>query len=115
LIVNINAFRTILQKASSSVNYNWDQNIKYEKVIVRLIPILSTPDRQDTINGLRNLLDPNFSLITDVRDTIASTGTASNVIIGFFNIVSVICILLCFFTLSVSFESNVRENRLIFN
>jgi hypothetical protein len=60
--------------------------MKFEKVLVKLKSVLSTPERQDTINGLRNLIDPDFSLITDVRDTIQSTGTASTVIVGFFNV-----------------------------
>lgn len=45
-----------------------------------------------------------------VNTRVASTGTATAVLMGFFNIVAAIAVVLCFFILMLSFTANVREN-----
>lgn len=48
--------------------------------------------------------------VTDLSDIQASTNTAVWLIQLFYNIVAIAAIILCFFTLSISFAANVKDN-----
>jgi ABC-type antimicrobial peptide transport system permease subunit len=71
---------------------------------------LSTNERIDLINAIRNYVDQDNTDVTDVIATVQSTKVATDAILLFFNIVAVITTLLCFLILWLSFIANVKEN-----
>lgn len=81
-----------------------------QKVLVNLKSGLSRDQREQVINGLRNYLPNDSFLVFDTTDLLKSTSVAINMLIVFFNVVSVIAVILCFFLLWLSFDANVREN-----
>ena len=45
-----------------------------------------------------------------MKDLLKSTAKTSTALLGFFNIVAAIAVVLCFFILTISFTANVRDN-----
>jgi ABC-type antimicrobial peptide transport system permease subunit len=71
----------------------------------------ATFEQRDALtNGLRNFLKSDRIQLTDTAEIITATDTAITILNLFFNVVAMIVLILCFFTLLVSFTSNVNEN-----
>jgi ABC-type antimicrobial peptide transport system permease subunit len=81
-----------------------------ERIMVRLQPGLSQRDRDVIINGLRNYITDDLTTVFDTNDILAGAEIATDLILLFFYIVSIIAFVLCFFLLFLSFTANVREN-----
>jgi len=81
-----------------------------QKVLVKLKSGASRDDREFVINGLRNFLPNDQFLVFDTTDFVESASVAIDLLIVFFNVVSIIAVILCFFLLWLSFDANVREN-----
>jgi len=80
-----------------------------QKLFVRL----HNPDKQSLdaiINGIRNFIKDDFTIVFNVPELIQSVHTAVDLLNIFFGIVAVITVVLCFFGLWLSFDANVREN-----
>jgi len=80
------------------------------KLQVRLKSNPSFEEREKIINGLRNFINDDLIQVLDTNDVIGSTQVALDILTLFFNLVSVIAVILCFFVLWLSFTANVNEN-----
>eukprot|EP01118_Nematostelium_gracile_P018642 TRINITY_DN8356_c0_g1_i2.p1 TRINITY_DN8356_c0_g1~~TRINITY_DN8356_c0_g1_i2.p1 ORF type:complete len:428 (+),score=120.56 TRINITY_DN8356_c0_g1_i2:64-1284(+) len=67
-------------------------------------------EREAVANGLRNFIKDDLTRLLDTTDLVTSTAMAINILNLFFNLVSVIAVVLCFFVLWLSFTANVNEN-----
>jgi len=79
-------------------------------LLIRLKDDSPKEEREAVIDGIRNLVPQNTAMIVDTRDVVSSTQVALNILTFFFNFVSIIAVILCFFVLWLSFIANVREN-----
>jgi ABC-type antimicrobial peptide transport system permease subunit len=112
VLVTVDQFFNATIAAAKKINYQAMNELderKYEKVYVKLTKS-GFARKPDIMNEMKSRVDPDFSGILDIESAVASTTTASTVILAFYNVVAVIAVMLCFFTLSLSFEANVREN-----
>ena len=66
--------------------------------------------REGLANGIRNFLQTDRIVVTDTFTIIETTDTAIFVLDVFFNVISLIVLVLGFFTLLISFTSNINEN-----
>lgn len=114
VIITTDSFAQVVNKTYTAINYTRSSEnvplVPMEKLLIRFHPSVNSSTRADVLNGLRNYLDSDFSSINDVLDVISGTTTATTVLMGFFNVVAVIAVVLCFFILMLSFTANVREN-----
>ena len=111
VLISTSAYISVATAAAKSVAYtNYDGSVPMERLMIKVLPNVNATQRGDFINGLRNLLDSDFAGITDVNDIVAGTQTSTLVLMGFFNIVAAIAVVLCFFILMLSFTANVRDN-----
>lgn len=67
-------------------------------------------ETETVINGLRNFIPDDLTQIESSASLVNSTQDAITLLNLFFNLVSVIAVILCFFVLWLSFTSNVQEN-----
>nr|CAG4716010.1 unnamed protein product [Naegleria fowleri] len=110
VLVTMDSYKKVAAKAAQSVGSTFDGVINYSKLFVKLKDDISTTKLQDTVNALQASVNSDFTNIQNVRDLVGSTGTATLVLMAFFNIVAAIAIILCFFMLAVSFTANVKDN-----
>ena len=61
-------------------------------------------------NSIRSVLSDDSFRITNLRQSIAATKTAGDLILMLFNIVAFIGVIFSFFVLWLSFTANIREN-----
>jgi len=112
VLLNVDQFFNATIAAAQKIGYENMDELKertYERVYVRLTA-KGFARKPDIMNEMKSRVDPDFSGILDIESAVASTTTASTVILAFYNVVAVIAVVLCFFTLTLSFEANVREN-----
>eukprot|EP01104_Vermistella_antarctica_P011774 TRINITY_DN3326_c1_g2_i1.p1 TRINITY_DN3326_c1_g2~~TRINITY_DN3326_c1_g2_i1.p1 ORF type:complete len:1301 (+),score=387.68 TRINITY_DN3326_c1_g2_i1:217-4119(+) len=81
-----------------------------QRLLVKLRPGATRDDREGIINGLRNFITDDTVFVFDTQAILATTDTATTLMLLFFNLVSAIACVLCFFLLWLSFTANVREN-----
>lgn len=79
-------------------------------VFVRLKESADSTTRQFIGNGLRNYVTNDLVQVLDARQLVIAISAAVWVLYIFSNIVAFLVQLLCFFTLLVSFTSNINEN-----
>ena len=110
VIVTMDSYKKIATQLASSVGTSYDGSIPCQKLFVKLKDDVTTYAIQDVVNALQAAVDSDFTSIQNVRDLVGSTGTATTVLMAFFNVVAAIAIILCFFMLAVSFSANVQDN-----
>jgi ABC-type antimicrobial peptide transport system permease subunit len=112
VLVSMNAFEYIARKAAESVKMDYHPTLVHkDKLLVKFGENITNPrQREEIVNGIRALVDSDFTMLNDVSDIKASTSTATTVLLAFFDIVAAIAVLLCFFMLTISFAANVRDN-----
>jgi len=79
-------------------------------LFIKVDPSSSIIEREDIINALKTFVPDDLAFISNTKDILKSTDTAVLILNVFFDVVSMIIILLCFFLLFVSFTTNVNEN-----
>eukprot|EP01087_Luapelamoeba_hula_P011389 TRINITY_DN3089_c0_g1_i1.p1 TRINITY_DN3089_c0_g1~~TRINITY_DN3089_c0_g1_i1.p1 ORF type:complete len:1336 (+),score=202.48 TRINITY_DN3089_c0_g1_i1:44-4051(+) len=80
------------------------------KLLVNMHADATRDEREFVVNGLKNFVKYSNILVSDTTELIGSTQFAVSLLSLFFYVVSVIAMVLCFFVLWISFNSNVREN-----
>lgn len=86
------------------------KNPAYQRLFIQTPSDLSDLDRAAVINSLRTCIKDSLTQVIDTTDVMASTSTATSLILVFFNVISMVAILMCFFSLWLSFIANVNEN-----
>ena len=112
VIMSMDAYAKVARKLSQTVGLDYNPKLVHKnKLLVKLgANITTVRQREEIINGLRSLVDSDFTLMEDVQDIKESTKTATTVLLGFFDVVAAIAVLLCFLMLTLSFAANVRDN-----
>ena len=108
-----NYIDSIMEGTRDSSSENTYRNVSgvppKENLWFSMRPEASVRDVNDLIDKLRNFLDDSMQTL-NVKGLVASTSTASNAMLIFFNVVAIINSVLAFFLLWISFDANVRFN-----
>ncbi|KAL0483814.1 hypothetical protein AKO1_014032 [Acrasis kona] len=111
VLITWDTYLQIAKEAADTVKYKYTaKTVLKEKLLLRYVDGVTDKQRESILNGLRSMVNSDFTILQDVNDIKASTHTATTVLLGFFDIVAAIAVLLCFFMLTVSFTANVKEN-----
>jgi|NOAtaT_6_FD_contig_101_1046183_length_1794_multi_3_in_0_out_0_2 ABC-type antimicrobial peptide transport system permease subunit len=78
--------------------------------MIRFARELSTIEREEISNGLRNFFKDDQTVLLDVPGLVESTSSTLFFIDLFYVCVAIISIILTFFLILVSFISNIKEN-----
>ena len=81
-----------------------------QRLLMKLKPNPTIYEREEIMNGLRNFIDNDLTIILDTIDILSTTDVATSILLLFFDIVAAISCILCFFVLWLSFTSNIHEN-----
>jgi len=113
LIVSMDSFdflrRTTFQSSYLS-NEVISDDIPKRALFLRLKDSADEATRELISNGLRNYVSNDLVQVMDAQKLVVAISSAVWVLYIFSNIVAVLVQLLCFFTLLVSFTSNINEN-----
>ena len=90
--------------------YNFTDGIPKEFLFVRLKPDLPKYRREYIANGLRALLRDDISFVFDIQDLRATLDSSLQLFSLFSIIVGTIALILAFFLLLTSTNSNIRDN-----
>ncbi|MDP2435365.1 MAG: ABC transporter permease [archaeon] len=107
LILSMDSHRQVVEKVSPSLQH---QSPHYQRLLLRLRNDMTALDRAAVINGLRTCINDSFTQVVDTTDILEGSANATALILVFFNVISLIAILMCFFSLWLSFIANVNEN-----
>jgi len=109
ILVSFDEYRNIARDCAKSIDYQYDGSIPKQKILIRF----RTQNVQKIVsilNNLKSLTRAEFVVINNVKELIKSTKKTTDALLGFFNVVAAIAIVLCFFVLAISFTGNVRDN-----
>jgi ABC-type lipoprotein release transport system permease subunit len=113
LLVSMESFdylRRVSHKHSYLANDTLSDDIPKRALFVRLKDTADSSTRELIGNGLRNYVSNDLIQVIDSQKLVVAISSAVWVLYIFSNIVAVLVQLLCFFTLLVSFTSNINEN-----
>jgi len=121
VLVTMDSFQRLLERAyevkmldriSKGLNVTDTLSAKppLARLFVNLKDDVSQLDIEEISNGLRTFIQDERTVLVDTNQVLAGAELASSIILMFFNVISVIAIVLCFFLLWLSFTANVREN-----
>lgn len=80
------------------------------RLMVRLYPGTSPVQRSRVVNSLRNRMPDDSFRVEDTAALLTAAATAIQGLDAFFYVVAVVCLVLCFFAVWLSFAANIREN-----
>jgi len=81
-----------------------------QRLLMKLKPNPTIYEREVIMNGLRNFIENELTIVLDTTDILSTTDVATSILLLFFDIVAAISSILCFFVLWLSFTSNIHEN-----
>jgi hypothetical protein len=81
-----------------------------QRLFIRVKEGSTSEEREVIMNGLRNFINDDLTVVFDTTDLLSTTAVATNVLLLFFDIVALISSILCFFVLWLSFTANIKEN-----
>jgi len=113
LLVSMDSYdmlRKITHKQSYLANDTLSEDIPKRALFVRLKDSTNEQTRELIGNGLRNYVTNDLVQVLDSQKLVVAISSAIWVLYIFSNIVAVLVQILCFFTLLVSFTSNINEN-----
>lgn len=85
-------------------------SLDFQRLLLRTRSDLTEKERAAVINGLRSCYKDSFTQVIDTVELLEGTEQASSLILVFFNVITLVAILMCFFSLWLSFIANVNEN-----
>ena len=89
---------------------NMSYNILKEKVFIKFARPLTPTERNELSNGLRNQFTDMLTMLYDTQDFLDDTADAFFYLDIFYYVVALISIILSFFLILVSFNSNVKDH-----
>ncbi|KAJ5070664.1 hypothetical protein M0811_10734 [Anaeramoeba ignava] len=104
----LNLSAEIYNNATGS-NYSYT-SAPIERLFVKMKSDASNDNLIDVLNGIKSVKNSNFYVYFNTPAIVDSASVAINGLLIFFNIVSVVALILCFFVLWLSFIANIREN-----
>jgi len=88
----------------------WEDVPRKQALHIDLKKGVTKVEQESVIDGISNFIDDDLTRIIDSADVVDSTRVAIDLLTLFFNLISVVACVLCFFVLWLSFTANVREN-----
>jgi ABC-type antimicrobial peptide transport system permease subunit len=113
LLVSMDSYemlRKTTHQHSYLANDTLSEDIPKRALFVRLKDSTDEQTRELIGNGLRNYVTNDLVQVLDAQKLVVAISSAVWVLYIFSNIVAVLVQILCFFTLLVSFTSNINEN-----
>jgi len=89
---------------------NMSFNILKEKIFIKFARPLTLIERNELSNGLRNQFTNMMTMLFDTQEFLEETADAFFYLYIFYYVVAIISIILSFFLILVSFNSNVKEH-----
>jgi len=89
---------------------NMSFNILKEKIFIKFARPLTLTERNELSNGLRNQFSNMMTILYDTQEFLEDTADAFFYLDIFYYVVAMISIILSFFMILVSFNSNVKEH-----
>eukprot|EP01103_Thecamoeba_quadrilineata_P013162 TRINITY_DN3567_c0_g1_i2.p1 TRINITY_DN3567_c0_g1~~TRINITY_DN3567_c0_g1_i2.p1 ORF type:complete len:1198 (-),score=214.19 TRINITY_DN3567_c0_g1_i2:59-3133(-) len=80
------------------------------KVMVRVQDNATRESRMDIVNGLLNCAEDETVVAVDTEEILVTVQSSTDLLIVFFQFVSLVASVVCFFGLWLSFAANIREN-----
>ena len=111
VLITMDAFRDLLESVASTVDGEKPEiEVPISRLLIRVSQNSTRFIREDIINNIKALQSDTDTIAVDTQFLIDSTDVASNVLMVIFGFIAFISLILCFFMLWISFQSNVLEN-----
>lgn len=110
VMANETDFFGVTATSSTNLADDYVSDVRFEKLMVRMMPGLSERRRTFFLNSLQSYLDPYHSTSTDLQAVVKTVRQISNLLFVFFYFSAAICVLLASFMTWLVFVSNVTQN-----
>jgi ABC-type antimicrobial peptide transport system permease subunit len=110
VLANETDFFGVVATSSTQLSTDYVAEVRYEKLLVRVRPGISSRDRTFFLNSLQAYLNAYYSSSTDVAQVVDTVQQVADLLFAFFYFSAAICVLLASFMTWMVFVSNVTQN-----